>query len=298
MKNSIPALCPNDKIVICAPAKAIEPEHVLFARDLFEEAGYRVEISAHCLDRDHYFSGSIETRQADFQQALDDPEVRAIVCARGGYGCVQLTDRLQWAGFLREPKWITGFSDVTFFHQHIQRFGLPSIHASMPLNFRENTPETFNTLFSAWSAEPYSISFDAHPDNKPGKASGILLGGNLSVLFSLIGTDDQPDYQDAILFFEDLAEYLYHVDRMLYAFEKSDILQKISGVVIGGMTDMRDTTVPFGQNLESLILSHLQFRQIPVAFGFPAGHIADNRALRLGSPVELEVGENCVLRFC
>jgi muramoyltetrapeptide carboxypeptidase len=290
-------LVAGDLIYITAPAKAIEKEHVDFAVSFFENAGYKVLVSKNCLGQHHYFSGTDEERLEDLQYGIDHPEVKAIVCARGGYGCVRIVDRIQWASMLREPKWLVGFSDITVFHQHLQRFNLPSIHGSMVLNFKDNTQEALTTLLSALKGESFSLSATS-TQNKPGQAEGTLIGGNLSIVYSLIGTNNQPDYSDKILFVEDLAEHLYHIDRMFYALNKSGILDKINGLVVGGMTELEDTATPFGMSVEEIILAHFQFRNIPVAFGFPAGHLNDNRALILGKKVRFNVeGTTSELRF-
>jgi muramoyltetrapeptide carboxypeptidase len=281
-------LASGDLIYITAPAKAIEKEHVDFAVAFFENAGFRVLVSKNCLGQHHYFSGTDEERLEDLQYGIDHPEVKAIVCARGGYGCVRIVDRIQWASMLREPKWMVGFSDVTVFHQHLQRFNLPSIHGSMVLNFKDNSQVALNTLLMALKGESFSVAATSN-FNKSGSAEGTIVGGNLSIVYSLIGTNNQPDYSDKILFVEDLAEHLYHIDRMFYALNKSGILDKISGLVVGGMTDLEDTATPFGMSVEEIILAHFQYRNIPIAFGFPAGHLNDNRALILGKKVRFNV---------
>ena len=284
-----PVLRSGDLVYITAPAKAIEEEHVLFAKELFEDAGFRVMIGQHCLGRHHYFSGTDEERQADLQFAIDHPEVKAIVCARGGYGCVRIVDRIQWAGMLREPKWMIGFSDVTVFHQRLQRFGISSIHGTMVLNYNTNSSEAINTMMAALKGENADVSCDPNSYNKNGVANGKLVGGNLSIVYSLLGTDDHVEFTDCILFVEDLAEHLYHIDRMFFALNKAGVLDKIKGLIIGGMTDLEDTDIPFGKTVEEIILDHFTYRNIPIAFGFPAGHISDNRALILGDQCKLEV---------
>jgi len=288
-------LQPGDLIAIVAPAKAIEETHIIFAKSLFESRGYRVQIGEHCLGNHNYFSGTDLERASDLQNELDNPEVKAIICARGGYGCIRILDHLQWAGFIREPKWLVGFSDVTVLHQHIGKLELPSIHASMPLNFKENTPQAIDSLFDALEGKQLHYNIPAHPQNKHGEVTGKLVGGNLSILYSLLGTDDCIDYSDCILFIEDLAEQLYHIDRMFYAFAKAGILDKIKGLIVGGMTDLKDTAVPFGQDIYELILTHFNYRSIPIVFDFPAGHINDNRALIIGAEVKLTVAETVSL---
>lgn len=293
-----PLLQAGDLIAIVAPAKAIEQEHVTFAKAFLEEKGFKVRVSENCLGQHNYFSGTDEERAVDFQQVLDDPEVKAILCARGGYGCVRILDRVQWASFIRNPKWIIGFSDVTVFHQRIQRFGIESIHGTMPLNFSTNTEDALNSLLASFTKESYDLKASVHPFNKTGSAHGTLVGGNLAIISSLIGTDDQIDYSDSILFIEDVGEHLYQVDRMLYQLRKAGVFDKIKGLVVGGMTDLRDTAHPFGLSLEALVLEHLKYSSIPVCFHFPAGHLEDNRALRFGAQVDFEVtNQEVTLQF-
>ena len=287
MKHPVEALQKGDLIAIVAPAKGIEKEFVDFAEQKLIDLGFKVIVGKNCLGRHNYFSGTEAERLADFQWALDHEGVKAIVCARGGYGCVQLVDRINWAGQLSHPKWIIGFSDITVFHQRMQKMGIPSIHGTMPLNFKENSLESFETLIQATANQPYSIEWSSSEYDKSGSAQGELVGGNLSILYSLIGTNDQVDFSGKILFIEDLAEQIYAIDRMFYALSKAEILDKISGLVIGGMTKLNDTDIPFGKNYQEVILSHLNYRKIPVAFNIPAGHIDDNRALKLGSEVNL-----------
>ena len=291
--NQVPAsLQKGDLIAIVAPAKAIEREHVLFAKDFFEKEGFRVEISENCLGEHHYFSGDEGQRMIDFQAALDNPEVKAIVCARGGYGCVQLLDRIQWAAQLREPKWIVGFSDVTYFHQRMQRHEIASIHGTMPLNFQTNSKEALSTLLDALIGKPKELNWDSHQNNRFGKATGTLVGGNLSILYALLGTDDQIVFDDTILYIEDVGEPIYSIDRMFYAFSKAGVLDKINGLIVGGMTHLTDSAVPFGKTYKEVILSHFDYRKVPIAFELPAGHIDDNRALVLGVNIELTVTQN------
>jgi muramoyltetrapeptide carboxypeptidase len=289
MDTNILPLEKGNLIALVAPGKAIEKELILQAKAFFEKQGYIVQIGKNCTGQFNYFSGTDEERTADFQEAIDNHKVKAIICVRGGYGSIRILDRLNWAAMLRYPKWIVGFSDVTVFHQRMQKFDMKSIHATMPLNFSQNSPEALSSMLEALRGIQQPIQIPNNPNNKTGKASGRLIGGNLSILYSLLGTNDQPDYTDSILFVEDLSEQLYHIDRMFYAFAKSGILNKIRGLIIGGMTDLKDTAIPFGQDVEAIILAHLKYRKIPVVFNFPAGHIDDNRALIFGTEVELEV---------
>lgn len=289
MKSSVPFLKKGDLIEILSPAKSIETAHVAFAKNLLEENGFRVKVGQNCLGKHHYFSGTSIERLSDFQKALDNEEVKAILCARGGYGSVQIVDKIGWASFLRSPKWIIGFSDVTVFHQKVAHLNLQSIHATMPLNFETNTKKSITTLIQTLTGQLPPLTANFSKGNKLGEASGKLIGGNLSILYSLLASKECPDYSNTILFIEDLAEQLYHLDRIFYAFEKAGVLDKINGLVVGGMTNMQDTQVPFGKTVEEIILSHFQYRKIPICFNFPAGHIDDNQALLLGKEVLLSV---------
>jgi muramoyltetrapeptide carboxypeptidase len=282
----------GDLIYITAPAKAIDETPVFYTRDFFIKQGFRVEISKHCFGQYNYFSGTDEERMTDLQYGIDHPEVKAILCARGGYGCVRILDGIRWANMLREPKWLIGFSDITVFHHRLYNLGVQAIHGTMSLNFEKNSPETFETLLAALTGKSYQIKSPNNSNNKQGTVSGKLIGGNLSIVYSLIGTDDAYDFEDGILFLEDLAEHYYHLDRMFFALKKCGALDKIKGLVIGGMTELEDTTIPFGMTVEEIVLQHFTFKKIPICFDFPAGHIDDNRALIFGKEVQMIVDEN------
>lgn len=286
-----PALSPGDLVYITAPAKQIDKSSVEFAVNWLQKNGFSVNISPHCLGNHHYFSGTDEERKSDMQQALDDPEIKAIWCARGGYGSVRIIDQLNWHEFDNHPKWMVGFSDITVFHQRLQQKGIASIHGTMPLNVENNTREALDSLHQALIGNSQSLKSKKNKWNINGTVSGKVLGGNLSIVCSLIGTDSQPDYTGSILFIEDLAEHLYQVDRMFYSLKKSGILNQLRGVVIGGMTDMKDTNPPFGTTVEELIYQHLKPLNIPVGFNFPAGHIDDNQAIVLGAGYTLSIND-------
>jgi len=291
MVQDISFLQKGDLVRIVSPAKAIDADLLTNAKNELEQHGYRVIIGQHATGRWNYFSGTDEERKADMQEALDDIECKAILCARGGYGSVRIVDRLNWAGFLRNPKWIIGFSDITVFHHRIQRFGLPSVHATMPLNFKENTPEALDSIFTAIEGGTNHYRFQTESFSKKGEAEGRVIGGNLSIVYSLLGTDDRLSYDGVILFIEDLSEQLYAFDRMWHSIEKAGILDQISGLIIGGMTGFKDTDPPTGLSIENIIMDKMSYRNIPVCFGFPAGHINDNRAMVFGKTARLIVGE-------
>jgi muramoyltetrapeptide carboxypeptidase len=281
----------GDTVAIVAPAKAIEKDVVDKAKSFLEDAGFKVKIGKNCLGNHNYFSGTDAERVKDFQTAIDDEEVKAIICARGGYGCVRIVDRINWVSFLDQPKWIVGFSDVTVFHQRLTNLGVASLHATMPLNYKENSKEARDSMIQALYGEKFSYSWNGSKSNKVGMAEGEIVGGNLAVLCGLIGTTDMPDYCDKILFLEEVGEHLYALDRMFFQLEKSGILDQIRGLVLGGFKNTKDTEVPFGKTLEEIILAHFQYRNIPIAFNFPAGHIEDNRALKFGKNTLFTVTE-------
>jgi len=285
-------LMKGDTVAIVAPAKAIEKDVISYAKNFLEEAGFKVKIGQHCLGSNNYFSGTDAERIEDFQAAIDDEEVKAIICARGGYGCVRIVDRINWVSFLDQPKWIVGFSDVTVFHQRLTNLGVASLHATMPLNYKDNSKEARTSLIDALSGEKLSYTWEGCESNKTGMAEGEVVGGNLAVLCGLIGTTDMPDYCDKILFLEEVGEHIYALDRMFYQLEKSGIWDQIRGLVLGSFSNTKDTDVPFGKTLEEIILAHFQYRNIPIAFNFPAGHIDDNRALKLGKNTLFTVTED------
>ncbi len=288
----IPSLQKGDLIYITAPAKSIDASYVHYAENYLLNQGYRVEISAHCLGEHHYFSGSEAQRAVDFNKAIHNPDVKAILCARGGYGCIQILDQIDWQAFSENPKWVIGFSDVTVFHHRLQHLGFTSIHGSMPLNFEENSKEALSTFLKAISGKTYSIHSPIHSSNRFGDVEGIVVGGNLSIVYSLLGTKDKTRFDGGILFIEDLAEQRYHLDRMLHSLVKSGATRGLKGLIAGSFTSMKDTEVPYGKEIEEIILEHFGGLNIPIAFGFPAGHIPDNRAIIFGEMAHFSVNES------
>ncbi len=286
-----PALNPGDLIYITAPAKLMDAQAVTYAKKHLEENGFKVLISKNCLGKHHYFSGTDEERLLDFQFGIDHPDVRAILCARGGYGSIRLVDRINWANMLREPKWLIGFSDITVFHHRLNSLGVQSIHGSMPINFEKNTDAALTSLVNTIKGRWPQFALPSNQCNKVGIATGNLIGGNLSIVYSMLGTDDQYDFEDSILFLEDLGEHYYQVERMFFALKKSGSFQKIKGLIIGGISELEDTDPPLGRTIEEIVLDQLMFTRIPVLFNFPGGHIEDNRAMVFGKKIQLTVSE-------
>lgn len=269
------------------------------ASALLEEWGYKVRLAPHLLAKDNQFAGSDDNRAADMQAALDDPKLKAVFCARGGYGTIRILDQLNFKTFASYPKWIIGYSDVTVLHSHLQQVvKSESLHATMPVNFKTNSQRSLDLLKSTLAGEDLSYKVPPHPLNRMGSGRGILTGGNLSILYSLKGSHSFPDLKGRILFLEDLDEYLYHVDRMVMALRRTGAFNTLSGMIVGGMTKMNDNEVPFGKTAEEIIRGHLPDLPFPVCFGFPAGHIDDNCPLILGRMADLSVTkEGAVLEF-
>jgi len=284
------------KVRIVSPAKSIEKEHIDFSVKFLKEHDFEVEVSTNCLGADHYFSGTDEERLIDFQSALDDDSVDVILCARGGDGCIRIIDRLDFTKFLLNPKLIIGFSDVTVFHNHIHsNFNLPTVHATMPLNFSSNSDESLLSLMDVLHGNKVKYKLASNTNNKRGEAKGEIVGGNLAIIYALIGTNSDINLDNKIVFIEDVGEYVYAIDRMMWSLQKSNILKKLAGLIIGGMTNTMDTDTPFGKSVESVILERVDHLDIPVCFNFPAGHIDDNRAVIFGKKAKLVVSDDGVI---
>jgi len=290
-------LIKGDLIYLVSPAKKIDSDSVNYAKEILVEQGFRVEVSPHCKGSHHYFSGTDEERTRDFQQALDRKDIRAILCARGGYGSIRIIGNLNWARFLEYPKWIVGFSDITVFHHVLQNLGVQSIHATMPLNFKDNSKASLNTLYSSLTGTLQKVEGAPYEKNVHGTANGSLLGGNLSIIYSLLATEFCYDFSNKILFIEDLCEQYYHIDRMLISMEIKGVFNEISGLIVGGMTELQDSEFSIGMNLYEIVLEKTRKYDIPVCFNFPCGHIADNQAMIIGSEVILKVTDSNVDLF-
>jgi muramoyltetrapeptide carboxypeptidase len=291
-----PALQKDDIVYVLSTARAISMEEILPAIQLFESWGLHVKIGATIGKHDNQYAGTDAERLHDFQQAIDDEKVKAIFCARGGYGTVRMLDSINFTNLLRYPKWIIGFSDITYLHTQIANtLGIQTLHALMASTLATSTPEAIETFRKELFGEKNSFKIAPHPLNRIGNASGELIGGNLSILYSITGTVTNLNTHSKILFFEDLDEYFYHIDRMMLNLKRAGKLKDLAGLVVGGFTDMKDNTVPFGKTAEEIIAEHVAGYNYPVCFNFPAGHIADNRALVMGRKYKLEVSANKVL---
>ncbi|MDN6310506.1 MAG: S66 peptidase family protein [Flavobacteriaceae bacterium] len=284
-----PALQKGDQVAIIATARKVQPQELEPAINLLESWGLEVIIGNSIGLKNHQFAGSDQERAADLQTQINNPNIKAIWCAKGGYGSVRILDLVDFIPLLKQPKWLIGYSDVTAIHSELQKIGLCSLHAQMCLGFEDKTKETMASLRSVLFGEKINYKIQAHHFNQQGKAEGRLVGGNLSMIYSLCGSPSAIDPDNAILLIEDLDEYLYHIDRMMQNLKRNGYFEKLKGVIVGGMTDMNDNTIPFGKTAEEIISEILQAYDFPVLFNFPAGHISDNRALILGQKIVLDV---------
>lgn len=293
-------LQPGDIIAITSTARKISREEILPAIRIFESWGLTVLESPSLYQIENQYAGTDAERSASMQELFDNPAVRAIICARGGYGTVRIIDQLDFTQFVKSPKWIIGYSDITVLHSHIQQnFGIETLHATMPVNFNQASEASISsveTLYQTLFGKSPTYSYEGSSLDIPGTAKGILTGGNLSILYSLIGSSSDTETDGKILFIEDIDEYLYHIDRMMMALKRSGKLSSLAGLVIGAFTDMKDNEVPFGKTAEQIIRDAVKEFRYPVTFGFPAGHQSLNMPLIMGREVTLEVGKISTVR--
>jgi muramoyltetrapeptide carboxypeptidase len=290
----------GDKIGIVSTARIISKKEIYPAVKIFKEWGLEVVLGKHLFEEYNQFAGTDEQRTADLQQMLDEHSVKAIICARGGYGTVRIIDKLNFSNFIKKPKWIAGYSDVTVLHSHIHsNFGIETLHSTMPLNISENkfTEESLESFRKALFGEKITYSLKTSSLSRKGKAEGILVGGNLSILYSLIGTKSDINTNGKILFIEDLDEYLYHIDRMMMNLKRAGKLKNLAGLIVGGMSEMNDNKIPFGKTANKIIAETIEEYNYPVCFNFPAGHKNDNRVLILGREIKFNVEKNVEVKF-
>ncbi|MVN76542.1 LD-carboxypeptidase [Hymenobacter sp. HMF4947] len=285
-----PFLQPGQRVAIVSTARKTTAAEIDFASRTLTDWGLEVVQGESIGAASHQFAGDDALRRRDFQRQLDDPSIRAILCARGGYGTARLVDELDFSRFAESPKWVAGFSDITVLNSHLLRLGYQSIHGVMPALYGQAGGEAaVASLRAALFGEPATYEAPAYPLNRPGTATGELVGGNLSLLHTITGTSSQASFAGRILFLEDLDEYLYHIDRMLLHLHRSGQLAGLAGLVVGHFSEMHDNAVPFGQNAYEIINYYAQRYQFPVGYHFPVGHEADNQALVVGRRATLTV---------
>lgn len=293
-----PYLKKGDTIGLVCPAGYMPEEKVQTCLQVLQQWGYRVKFGKTIGGPSTtYFSGTDEERRADFQQMLDDDEVKTILCARGGYGTGRIIDTINFKKFKKQPKWIVGYSDITVLHSHIySHYNIATLHAPMAGAFNEEgfKNEFVLSLKKALEGKKLKYQCEGHPFNRKGEAVGELVGGNLALLAHLIGTDDDIKTKGKILFLEDVGEQLYNIDRMLHQLKRSGKLARLAGLIFGGFTDLKDTDRPFGQSVHEILHEIVKEYDYPVCYDFPVSHTDRNYALKIGVGYKLKVGKSKV----
>lgn len=290
-----PYLKKGDTIAILAPAGILKgrAETIQKAKELAQSWGLNVVLGENLFNQNNHFAGTDDERAQDFQKALDNPNIKAIWAARGGYGSVRLLDRLDFTKFMGNPKWIIGYSDITAFHNHIHNLGFETLHAMMATSLEEKPEEITKTISSykkALFGEQLSYSIPSSNYNRLGEVSGQLIGGNLAIVTSMLGSKSQLDTKDKILFLEEIGEYKYSIDRMLQSLKRANYFSTIKAVIIGDISLIKNNTTKWGSSVEQLILDALP-KDIPILFDFPAGHEPDNRAMIFGRKIKMTVNK-------
>jgi len=290
-----PYLKKGDKIAIIAPARKISSQELSPALEQIRNHGFEPILGKNIFEVYNQFAGTDEQRLEDLQWALNDSAIKAVISARGGYGCLRLVDCLDLTAFIKNPKWMIGYSDLTVFHSHLLRHtNVTTIHATMPINFDKNLMAT-DSLFRALKGEVNAYDFTSENGKNIKDVEGLVVGGNLSLLFAMLGSPSDIDTQDKILFIEDLDEYLYHIDRMIVALKRAGKLKNLKALLVGSFTEMKDNSVPFGKTAQEIILDAVKEYDYPVFFDFPSGHQDLNLAIVFGKSCEIKTEGNSSL---
>lgn len=292
-----PYLKPGDTIGIVCPAGYMPFEKAKTCIETLIGWGFKVVPGKTLGNQFHYFSGTDKERWKDLQNMLDDENIDAVLCGRGGYGTGRIIDKLDFSKFKNHPKWIIGFSDITVLHCHLfSNFKIASMHAPMAAAFNDGEfkNQYIQSLHDALLGKKADYKTVGNILDQRGKAKGILVGGNLSLLANVIGTSSDIQTKNKILFIEEIGEYIYSVDRMMYQLKRSGKFDHLKGLIIGRFSDMKDTTIPFGQTVEDVIKDLVKGYDYPVCFGFPVSHDKENYALKVGLKYKFKVGKNLV----
>ena len=281
-----PYLQPGDKVAVISTAKRTERHEIEEGLTLLKSWELKTVIGANAFNEDGFLAGTDEQRAADLQLMLDDDSIKAIFFTKGGYGTLRIIDSIDFTKFEQNPKWLVGYSDITLLHSHVHNFGIQSLHSVMLQGIAKSTTESAQSIYKALFGKELSYQFESLPQNRIGNTEieGTLVGGNLSMLYAINGSESDIDTTGKILFIEDIDEYLYHYDRMLISLKRAGKFANLKAVVVGSMIDIKESTIPFGKTYEQITLEHFV---CPVYFGFPAGHSSDNRALILGSQISI-----------
>jgi muramoyltetrapeptide carboxypeptidase len=284
----------GDLIGIVSTARAISAEELQSSIETLKSWGLKIRLGDNIFSSYNQFAGNDIDRAIDLQVMIDDNNVKAILFARGGYGSVRIIDKINFTNLIHNPKWFIGYSDITVFHSHLNSLGIASLHATMPVNFKQNTVKAILSLKNKLFLESNILAFNDLNLDFCLSISGDVIGGNLSILYSLIGSSSDLDTDNKILFLEDLDEYLYHLDRMMISLKRNGKLSNLKALLIGSMTKMNDNVIPFGKTPHEIILEHTKDYSYPVISNFPAGHIDDNLSLILGKKSYLKIDNNNV----
>lgn len=292
-----PYLKVGDTIAILAPSGALinKEDKIEQAITLLKSWGLHVVIGDHVFNVNNHFAGTDDERCEDYQKALDDPTISAILCARGGYGTVRILDKLNYSEFRKHPKWLIGYSDITALHNQLQNEGFESIHGLMCASMQEDLSEikeTISTFKDALFGRPLAYTLERSEYNKVGTSSGELIGGNLTLLHTMLGSKTSIDTSGKILFIEEIGEYKYHIDRMLQSLKRAGYFDNCKGLIVGDISNIRKNTTEWGSSIEQLILDALSEYDFPIAFNMHAGHEDDNRAMIFGRTVDLMVDKD------
>jgi len=282
---TIPAyLKEGDTVAIISPSGVVDRDVILKAVVILKASGFNVVMGENVFRQNGCFAGSDRERLSDLQRATDDPDVRAVFCSRGGYGISRIIDRVDFSSLKKNPKWYVGFSDITVLHLWLNKLcGLVSLHAEMPLNYSnpKKTPESYTSVIKALKGEPETITWRSSHQATV-SVRGPLIGGNLSLIYSLTGTPAEPDTEGSVLFIEEVGEYYYHLDRMMTSLRLTGKLNNLAAMIVGGMEKMEQGNVTYNKSAEEIILDIAGHYNYPIIFNFPAGHISDNRAVYMG----------------
>jgi muramoyltetrapeptide carboxypeptidase len=290
----------GDQIGIVASARSISKSEISDAVIKIKSNGFEPVFDKNLFFVNNQFAGDDIHRASELQNMLDNERIRAIFFARGGYGSIKIVDKLDFTQFCKNPKWLVGYSDITVFLNHVSNvYDVITVHGTMPINYPSNSSASINEMFKILKGEKTTIKFDKHPLNRPGNLNGEIVGGNLSVLYSMLGSLSFPLTDGKILFIEDLDEYLYHIDRMMMGLKRAGVFDGLKGIIVGAMTKMNDNLIPFGSTAYQTIRSITDEFEFPLYFGLPVGHIANNLPLCFGKKAIIYAEDkNLVLSYC
>jgi muramoyltetrapeptide carboxypeptidase len=284
----------GDSIGLISISRSISPNELSASQILLKSWGLKVVLAKNIFKKHNQFSGTDIERSKAFQELIDSDLIKAIFFVRGGYGAVRVIDKIDFTNLLKQPKWLIGYSDITVIHSHIHFLGLSSLHASMPINFPNNTKGALDSIHNCLFKSESKIQYITSKQQAISPIKSEIVGGNLSIIYSLLGSFSDIQTDNKILFLEDLDEYLYHIDRMVIALKRNGKLQNLKALIIGSMINMHDNKVPFGLTAKEIILEHTKDSNYPVIFDFPAGHIDDNNSIILGKESILKIDNNSV----